>query len=105
MTTIDYDRELLSAALTRHLAAMPVRASTAISAAVDELIDPLVPPAVLDIDQDQTRVLTSVLTAVQRRLQESAQNAATVRETMACARAARELGGALQVLDDQQGRR
>ncbi|MGI8681925.1 MAG: hypothetical protein ACR2JO_07325 [Mycobacteriales bacterium] len=35
----------------------------------------------------------------------AAQNAATVSETMARARAAGELGNALQVLDDQQGRR
>lgn len=105
MTTVDYDRELLAAALTRHLAGMPVPVSTAISAAVDELTDPLVLPALADIDEADTGDLAGVLTAVRARLQAAAHHAGTVTEAMACARAARELGGALQALAAHQGRR
>ncbi len=99
MTTIDYDRELLWATSTRHLADLPVPVSNAISAAVDELIGPLTLPALVDVDDAETDDVHAVITAVRGRLIAAAGTAATVGEALAYARAARELAGALKVLD------
>ncbi len=97
--TIDYDRELLWATSTRHLADLPVPVSNAISAAVDELIDPLTLPAFVEVDETDTDDVHAVLSAVRGRLITAAGTAATVAEALAYARAARELAGALKVLD------
>lgn len=97
--TIDYDRELLWATSTRHLADLPVGVSNAMSAAIDELIDPLTVPALLAVDDSDTADVPAVITAVRGRLITAAGTAATVGEALAYARAARELAGALKVLD------
>jgi hypothetical protein len=67
-TLVDHDRELLAATARRHHDALPVRASTALSAAVDELIDPLTLPALVDIDAAETDDATAVIAAVQERM-------------------------------------
>jgi len=97
--TIDYDRELLWATSTRHLADLPIPVSNAISAAIDELIDPLTLPALLDVDETDTDDVHAVITAVRGRLITAAGTAATVGEALAYARAARELADALKALN------
>ncbi len=99
MTTIDYDRELLWATSTRHLADLPVPVSNAMSAAIDELIDPLTLPALVEVDETDTDNVHAVITSVRGRLITAAGTAATVGEALAYARAARELAGALRALD------
>jgi|SRR5450759_1620774 len=94
-TLVDHDRELLAATARRHRDALPVRASTALSAAVDELIDPLTLPALVDIDAAETDDATAVTAAVQERMRAAGQDAPTVGAAMARARAARELRTAL----------
>jgi hypothetical protein len=98
MTPTDYDRELLAATSSRHLHTLPVAVSNAISAAVDELTDPLVLPLLFEIDQEQTRDLPGVLTASRARLLTASQTAATAGQSLAYARAARELSAALHAL-------
>lgn len=90
-TLVDHDRELLAATARRHHDALPVRASTALSAAVDELIDPLTLPALVDIDAAETDDATAVIAAVQERMRAAGQDAPTVGAAMARTRAAREL--------------
>jgi hypothetical protein len=98
MTTVEYDRELLAAIARRHLGALPVRTSTAISAAVDELTDPLNPPALLAVAESDIGQPAAVLSAVRDRLLTAAQDAPTAASALARARAARELGAALDAL-------
>lgn len=101
-TSIDYDRELLAAAARRHSGAMPVQTSICLSAAEDELTDPLSLPALVDIDDRDTADLPAVIIAVRGRLIDAALTSATVTEAMTCARAARELLGALDGLREAQ---
>jgi hypothetical protein len=98
MMTTDYDRELLAATSSRHLDTLPVAVSNAISAAVDELTDPMVLPHLFEIDQEQTRDLPGVLTASRAHLLTASQTAATAGQSLAYARAARELSAALHAL-------
>jgi hypothetical protein len=98
MTGIEYDRELLAATARRHLGALPVRASTAISAAVDELTDPLTPPALVAVEEADIGDPAAVLAAVRCRLLTAVQDPPTAGSAMARARAARELAVALHAL-------
>lgn len=98
MTPVDYDRELLAATARRHLGALPVRTSTAISAAVDELTDPLHPPTLVAVEEADIGDPAAVLAAVRDRLLTAVQDAPTTGGALAWARAARELGVALDVL-------
>lgn len=98
MTTVDYDRELLAATARRHLGALPVRASTAISAAVDELTDPLTPPALVAVEEADIGEPAAVIAAVRGSLIAAVQDAPTAGRALARARAARELGVALDAL-------
>ncbi len=103
-TDLDLDRELLAATGRRHLSVLPIRASTCLSAAIDELIDPLHPPELIAIPDAATADLRGVLAATRDRLLTASQHAPTVATAMACARASRELGGALAALDRDQSR-
>jgi len=103
-TDLDLDRELLAATGRRHLDVLPIRASTCLSAAINELIDPLHPPELIAIPDTATADLRAVLVATRTRLLTASQHAATVTVAMACARASRELGGALAALDRNQTR-
>lgn len=96
--SVDYDRELLAATARRHLGVLPVRASTAISAAVDELTDPLTPPALVTVDESDIGDPASVLAVVRDRLLTAGRQAPTTASAVAWARAARELGVALDAL-------
>lgn len=98
MTSVDYDRELLAATARRHLGALPVRTSSAISAAVDELTDPLNPPPLVAVEEADIGDPAAVLAAVWARLLTAAQDAPTAASALAWARAARELGVALDAL-------
>lgn len=98
MTSVEYDRELLAATARRHLDALPVRTSTAISAAVDELTDPLNPPALLAVAESDIGEPGAVISAVRDRLLAAVQDAPTAASALARARAARELGIALNGL-------
>lgn len=98
MTSVEYDRELLAATARRHIGALPVRTSTAISAAVDELTDPLNPPALVAIEEADIRDPAAVIAAVRDRLLTAVRDAPTVQSVLARARAARELGVALDAL-------
>ena len=103
-TDLDLDRELLAATGRRHLDVLPIRASSCLSAAIDELIDPLHPPELIAIPDDATADLRGVLVATCARLLTASQHASTVATAMACARASRELGGAVAALDRDQSR-
>lgn len=102
MTTVDDERALLAATARRHLGVLPVRASTAISAAVDELTDPLNPPALVAVEEAHTGEPAAVIAAVRDRLLTAIQEAPTAASALAWARAARELGVALDALRTAQ---
>lgn len=94
---IEKDRELLLAARDRNHDGLPLEVCLAVGAAADELTDPEVLPTLFPIDPADTANPLEVIRAVRDRLQLLC-GTLPVAETMACARAARELTTAEQLL-------
>ena len=97
-STVTDDLALLIALAARRTAELPVDAAIGLAAAIDELTDPLTPPELVVLDDAATRDPGGGLSAAAGRLHAAGISAPDVGTALACARAARELHGALQAL-------